>query len=346
MRVDRTRYTNARVRRAKKSRGWLFPIGILGVIMLLYGYSFAPFKEDTSTTSSAETISPRAALAKNVQFVWPVVGQAAIGSVEDGFFARSSANEGLRPTASMAKVITALAIMEKQPFELGQTGKSYALSSKDVANYHKYAAKNGSVLPVRIGMELTQYQAIQMMLIASDNNMADMLAERTFGGMEAYISYAQDMLRRKGLNRTVIADASGFSSATVGTPSELVSIGIMALKNPVIAEIVAQSQAEIPGVGVIKNTNELLDTDGAVGIKTGTTNEAGSCLLFAARYRAEDGQRVTIVGVIMGDRNPKNLFGDSRNLLASARRGLNLTETQSTSNVAIPPPMRDDRAPQ
>src|SRR5205807_949217 len=108
-----------------------------------------------------------------------------------------------------------------------------------------------------------------------------------------------DMLKCMGFSRTVVADASGFSPDTVSTPSELVAIGIAALKNPVIAEIVAQSQAQIPGIpgGIIKNTNLLFGIDGVIGIKTGTTDEAGHCLLFAARYGAEDGQKVTIVGV-------------------------------------------------
>jgi len=182
------------------------------------------------------------------------------------------------------------------------------------------------VLPVYEGMVVTQYQALQMMLIASANNIADTLAERIFGSEEAYITYAQNMLKRMGLSKTTVADASGFSSRTVSTASELVKIGIAALKNPVIAEIVAQSQAQIPGVGTIKNTNELLGSDGVVGIKTGTTNQAGSCLLFAARYAGVDGQKVTLVGVIMGDLDAQNLFADVRQLLASARQNYGLID--------------------
>lgn len=287
----------------------------------------------TAAAPSAKTVPPQATLAEDVQLAWPVVGQAAVGSVENGLLARSSDNEELRPTASMAKVITALAIMEKRPFELGQAGQTYTITAEDIANMNAYIAEDGSVLPFLIGMELTQYQAMQRMLIASDNNMADILAERIFGSMEVYVSYAQDMLKRMGLSRTVVADASGFSPDTVSTPSELVAIGIAALQNPVIAEIVAQPQAQIPDIGIITNTNQLLGADGVIGIKTGTTNEAGSCLLFAARYAAEDGQEVTIVGVIMGDTDPTSLFSDSRNLLASVKQSF----TQPAGAVAAPP---------
>jgi D-alanyl-D-alanine carboxypeptidase (penicillin-binding protein 5/6) len=275
---------------------------------------------------------------QDVELAWPAVGQAAIGSVEDGLLARSSDHEKVRPTASMAKVITALAIMEKQPFKPGQEGQSYTITRNDIASLNAYISEGGSVLPILIGMKLTQYQAMQRMLIASDNNMADILVEKIFGSKEAYVLYAQDMLKRMGLSRTVVADASGFSPATVSTPSDLVAIGIAAVKNPVIARIVAQPQAQIPVAGIIKNTNRLLGTDGIIGIKTGTTNKAGSCLLFAARYIAKDGQKGTIVGVIMGDTNHSSLYSDSRDLLASAKQGFGLVEAQSTGNVVAPSP--------
>ncbi len=245
----------------------------------------------------------------------------------------------------MTKVITALAVMEKQPFEIGQAGQTYTITAEDIASMSAYMAEDGLVLPLLIGMELTQYQAMQRMLIASDNNIADILVERIFGSKEAYVSYAQDMLQRMGLNQTVVADASGFSPDTASTPSDLVAIGIAALKNPVIAEIVAQSQAQLPVIGTIQNTNELLGADGVIGIKTGTTNEAGYCLLFAARYAAGDGQKVTIVGVIMGDTDHTSLFSDSRELIASAKQGFGLVEAQPAGNVVAPTPKLRDRAP-
>ena len=268
------------------------------------------------------------ALQQDGQLAWPRSGEAAIGSLEDGLLARSSANEKLRPTASMAKVITALAIMKKQPFKPGQEGQTYSITRNDIASLNAYISEGGSVLPILIGMKLTQYQAMQRMLIASDNNMADILVERIFGSKEAYVPYARNMLQSMGLSRTVVADASGFNAATVSTPSELVAIGIAALKNPVIAGIVAQQRAQIPVAGTIRNTNQLLGSDGVIGIKTGTTGKAGSCLLFAARYTAKNGQKGTIVGVIMGDKNHRILYRDSRDLLASAKQDFGLAKAQ------------------
>jgi D-alanyl-D-alanine carboxypeptidase (penicillin-binding protein 5/6) len=285
------------------------------------------------------------ASVKSLPLDWPAVGQAAIGSVKDGLLASSTENEKVRPIASMAKVITALAIMEKQPIKNGQKGQTYTITKNDIASLRAYISGGGSVLPIRVGMRITQYQAMQRMLIASDNNMSDILVERIFGSMEAYVSYAQKMIRRLGLNKTVVADASGFSAATVSTPSELVAIGIAALKNPVIAEIVAQQRTQMPVVGIIENTNQLLGTEGVIGIKTGTTNKAGSCLLFAARHTVENGQTRTIVGVIMGDRNHRSLYADSKRLLASAKQCFGLPENRSAANLASPSQKQSKNVP-
>jgi len=362
MKIKRARHTFADDRQAKNPRRRLWFAGLFSVILLLSsGCGTASIVKETSipsavtvpsptppvidtSTPSTETVPAPATLAAAAQLAWPAVGQAAVGSVEAGLLARSSDSEERRPTASMAKVITALAIMEKQPFEPGQAGQTYTITEQDIESMQTNIAEEGSTLPLLIGMKLTQYQAMQRMLIASDNTMADILAERIFGSQQAYVTYAHDMLKRMGLSQTVVADASGFSSDTASTPSEMVAIGIAALKNPVIAEIVAQPQAQLPVTGLINNTNQLLGTDGVMGIKTGTTDAAGHCLLFAARYAAADGQKVTIVAVIMGDTDAPSLFSDSLKLLASARQGLGLAEDQPAGTVAEPTPSRRQRA--
>jgi D-alanyl-D-alanine carboxypeptidase (penicillin-binding protein 5/6) len=338
MHTNRARHNFGRDRQPISLRRRPLFTGLVVVVLLLVsGCGIADFGKNTSASSVA-TVPAQLTLAQGIKLAWPAVGQAAVANVEDRLLARSSDAEESRPTASMAKVIAALAIMEKEPFKLGQEGQAYAITTDDIAGLNAYIAEDGSVLPLLVGMKVTQYQALQRMLIASDNNMADIVAQRIFGSKKAYVSYAKDMLKRMGLSRTVVADASGFSPATVSTPSELVAIGIAALNNSVIAAIVAQPQAQVPVVGTITNTNQLLGVDGVIGIKTGTTGTAGSCLLFAARYADTDGLRVTIVGVIMGDTNHATLFHDSRKLLASAKQGFRLVDSQPTGTVVALPP--------
>lgn len=85
------------------------------------------------------------------------------------------------------------------------------------------------------------------------------------------------------------------------------------LREPVLVSIVAMQRAEVriggPKARVIRleNTNQLLAQDGVFGIKTGTTDQAGQCLLVA--YRAPSG---TQIAVILGS---QDRYGDARALL-------------------------------
>ena len=51
---------------------------------------------------------------------------------------------------------------------------------------------------------------------------------------------------------------------------------------PALAAIVGMSTAVVPVAGVIRTTNALLGQDGIVGLKTGSTQAAGGCILIAA----------------------------------------------------------------
>ncbi len=250
---------------------------------------------------------------------WPTGSQAAIGSLEDGVLATSNENEQVKPIASMTKIITALTLLEKSPYQVGTDGAVFTISNDDVALFNSYVAKNGAVLPVKQGQTMTQQQALQAVLIASANNIADSLVMRSFGSMEAYTVYANNFVKEKGLKNTTINDASGFSPQTTSTPSDLIVLGQYALQNPVISSIVTQKQADLGVFGVITNTNKLLNDTAVIGIKTGTTDEAGSCLLFAATHQVDTTYSVTLIGVVMGSSSGGVAVQESRNLLIAAK---------------------------
>ena len=196
--------------------------------------------------------------------------------------------------ASTIKIITALAILDKKPLQTGQQGPYITLGTSDVAIYQDYLRRGGSVAKVAAGEKISQYQALQAMLLPSANNIADSLVIWAFGSQKAYLSYAADFVASIGLKNTHLADASGFSPNSTSTAEDLVTAGLKAMRNPVIAEIVAQKQAKIPIAGVIQNVNWLLGKDGIIGIKTGHTDEAGGCYLFASRMIIA-GKRVNIL---------------------------------------------------
>jgi D-alanyl-D-alanine carboxypeptidase (penicillin-binding protein 5/6) len=253
-----------------------------------------------------------------MQLQWPGSGSAALGARGYGPLS-TSGSQTPRPTASIAKVITALAILEKQPLAQGQQGPSLLMTKADEALFEKYYGMGGAVVKVTAGGSLSEYQALQAMLLPSANNMADTAAIWAFGSMDAYITYANGMVKRMGLHDTRVAtDASGMSSATKSTPRDLVRLGEYALSHPVIAEIVAQPSATIPMHGAISSANSRLGFNNIIGIKTGLTDEAGGCFLFAATHQIE-GEDVTIIGVIMGAKSLANALSQSEPMLNSAK---------------------------
>jgi D-alanyl-D-alanine carboxypeptidase (penicillin-binding protein 5/6) len=212
-----------------------------------------------------------------------------------------------------------LAVMEKKPFELGAEGEMLVLDQADVDLYNSYIARNGSNAPVQVGEKITQYQAMQAVLLVSSNNLADTLAIWAFGSLNEYRAYATDMIKRYGLENTAIgSDASGLDAGTVSTAADLAVIAQKALAQPVVAQIASQQTATIPVAGQIYNTNFLLGGDGVIGLKTGESVEAGGNFVLAGNHEI-DGHRHQIIIVVMGADLSRIAQRDSYKLYLSAR---------------------------
>ncbi len=250
---------------------------------------------------------------------FPPEGQAAIGTLVNGPLVSSSGSEYQAPMASMTKVITALAILEKAPMSSGDPGDTITLSLKDEQYYHDYLAVLGTITPVTAGLSMTQYEALQAMLLPSSNNISDTMVDHFFGSQEEFIIYANAMLDRYGLKNTRVADASGFSPSSVSTPSEMIIIGQKALQNEVIADIVSKETANLEVSGEVPNYNPLILDPGITGIKPGATDEAGLCLLFSADALNNAGEKVTVIGVVMGVTDRSIYVDGSRSMVGEAR---------------------------
>lgn len=217
------------------------------------------------------------------QLAWPNYGQAAVAIEGKGVVATHGSTKP-QPTASTAKTIAMLAVQQKRPLKVGEQGPIITLTQADVDRYNTYISEDGSNTRVVAGETITQYQAMESVLLASSNNMADSLAIWAFGSLDAYHAYAKQLLAKLGATQTTVAvDASGFHPQTVSTAHDLALIGLAALKDPVVASIVSRQQATVPEAGTIYNTNHLLGSEGVVGVKTGETVQAGGVFILGAR---------------------------------------------------------------
>jgi len=265
---------------------------------------------------------------------WPDYGQSAFGAVGYGVLATNN-NQKAAPIASIAKLVTALSVLRQKPLQPGQQGPKITFGPADVAIYQKYVAEQGSVVPINDGEQLTEYQALQAMLLPSANNIADSLANWAFGSQKAYLSYANNFVNSLGLSKTYLADASGFSPKSVSSANNLVILGEKTLENPVLADIVSQQTAILPLAGKVYNVNWLLGTDGVDGIKTGNTDQAGGCFLFSAK-QSVGGQQIQIVGAILGApdiNSPNQAIDDSQSIIEATPQNFTPLEVAKANQV-------------
>ena len=233
---------------------------------------------------------------------WPNGGESAVGVVGHGVLA-TNGSQTARPTASTAKLITALTVLAKYPLQLGQSGPLLTMSRSDLAILSAYANLNGSrISRMGVGEQLSEYQMLEAMMLPSADNMADSLAIWAYGSLPAYQAAANQYLTNHNINDTHVGvDASGLDPSTVSTAHDLVLLGEAAMQNAVLAGIVAKpSVSGFPLVGTITNTNTLLGQNGIVGVKTGNSDQAGGVFVFAANYNDANGQELTVVGAVQG----------------------------------------------
>ncbi len=288
----RTRLKQRKRRRQGRVLAWIL---ILITLAGSYNY-FRPLPALGATKAE-----PLSQISNTNTLPWPADASAAVGAAGYGVLGSSSNSQTPIPTASLAKVITALAVLKQKPLELNQQGPILTLTQEDVNSYDAYYSVGGSIAKVAVGEKISEYQALETMLLPSANNMADTLAKWAFGSLANYSTYANQYVKQLHMDHTTVGtDASGLSPTTVSTPSDLIKLGEVALEHPVIAQIVAETSATVPVAGTIPNVNRLLGQDGINGIKTGNSDEARGCYLFSAIYQMGNGKQITVIGAIMG----------------------------------------------
>jgi D-alanyl-D-alanine carboxypeptidase (penicillin-binding protein 5/6) len=264
---------------------------------------------------------------------WPDRGQGAVGVEGSGVLAATAAARP-QPIASVAKVMTALVVLDQKPLQAGQQGPALTVTPADVAEYQQAQANGESTVAVQAGEQLSEYQVLQGLLIPSGNNMAQMVARWASGSIEAHVQRMNDKAAELKLRQTRFADVSGISDQTVSVPADLIRLGEAAMKNQVLAEIVGQPQATLPGLpGPAINVNYVLGKDGIVGVKTGNIPQVGAVYLSAATHQLADGRKLLVFAAVQGLPTLQDALDDARALLAVVRQSLQVQRIVSRDQV-------------
>lgn len=211
------------------------------------------------------------------------------------------------PMASTTKIMTALVALDRAELDDRITVPPAA------------EAIGGSTGFLRAGETLTVRDLLTALLVPSGNDAAVALAEGTAGSQAAFVALMNERAASIGLTATRYANPHGLDApGHHSTVRDMVRLGIVAMRDPVLRQIVGSRTARIPGpfgegTRVYESENTLLDVDpDADGIKTGMTDGAGYSLMARAR-RARLG--VQLQAAIIGSPSSDARARDAARLL-------------------------------
>lgn len=260
---------------------------------------------------------------------WPDTGSAAVATSQLGLIAISGDSKPA-PEGSVAKLMTALVLLADKPLGANDQGPTLVLNDIDVAIYDADAAAGQSVVPVTAGERLTEFEVLEALLIPSANNIAETIARWDAGSVPAFVGKMNGRATALQLAHTTFADPAGVSAETVSTPADLIAIGMEAMRQDVVAQIVRMVQTTLPVAGLVYNTNGALGRSGIIGIKTGVND--GATFLFAAVATIDDHQ-LTVYGCVMRQPTLATAFDAAKALTDAMVNGLKVRAIVSRNDV-------------
>jgi D-alanyl-D-alanine carboxypeptidase (penicillin-binding protein 5/6) len=251
-------------------------------------------------------------------FEWPSGGETAVAVAGVGLI-ETSPDQHRVPIASLTKMMTALVVLHDHPLAPGQAGPTLSIGPDDVADWERDVRAGDSVVEVKAGEVLTEYQALEALLIPSADNIADRLASWDAGSAAAFVGRMNAFARAFQLANTSYADPSGLDPRSASTAADQARVAAALMADPVARSIVRRSRIDLPVVGILANANPALAVDGIVGVKGGYTSKAHTCLVTAA-FRLHSA--ALVISVALGQPDPLTAAHVDEALLQTASPSL------------------------
>jgi D-alanyl-D-alanine carboxypeptidase (penicillin-binding protein 5/6) len=215
------------------------------------------------------------------------------------------------PIASVTKMMTAYVVLKTaKPTDVVQ------IKREDV----QYAEDGGgTTADLRPGDRLTVGELLYGLMLPSGADAAHALA-RTYGpGVGGFVTKMNATARELGMNHTEYVNADGLPKRGgdgYSTARDQSVLAAKAVQVPLIKQVAGTRYHSLDATSEHRsyswrNTNKLLGTPGAIGLKTGFTRAAGFTLAFAGEKRGH-----TLVGVLLGESVSSRRFDTAQALLS------------------------------
>lgn len=251
-------------------------------------------------------------------------------------FEKNSAKE-MYP-ASTTKIMTAIVALEA--VKKGEISLEQPLVLSEESN--ATLAADGSGIGLKVGEEMKLENLLQGLLIASGNDAAVCIAEGVAGSINAFVERMNKKAAELKLKGTHFVNPHGLHDPSHRTTAaDLAVIAREAMKNETFRSIVECAHIYLPATNMSDkryfiNTNNLVSRmryptyfyDKATGIKTGSTTEAGYCLVSSAE---DEGK--SVIAVVLHAKDIPQSHNESRSLLKYGLTGFKLKRFVSKDDI-------------
>lgn len=205
-----------------------------------------------------------------------------------------------RAMASTTKIMTLIVTLENADLN-------------DVVTISKNAARQPDVqLNVNTGEQYILGDLVYSLMLESHNDVAVAIAEHVGGSVEGFAEMMNEKAAELGMDNTYFITPNGLDAEDEygkhsTTAVDLARLAAYAIKNEQFIEITntkSYSFREVNGKRsfTVNNKNQFLSMmNGAIGVKTGFTNDAGYCFVGALKQEGR-----TFITVVLGSGWPPN----------------------------------------
>ena len=225
--------------------------------------------------------------------------------------------------ASVTKVLTAILTIENCKLDDVATVSQTAIS---------HIPTGYVVAPLYINEQITIKDLLYALMLKSANDAAYVLAEHVGGSVEGFSEMMNKKAKELGCKNTHFVNPNGIHDQNHYTTAyDMYLISDYAMKNKTFAKIVSTYEYTLSATNkhpyknrVMKNTNNFINPKNAFynkivkGIKTGTTTQAGNCLITDSENNG-----LEFITVVLGAETSNSKFTETRKMINYAYDSFN-----------------------
>ena len=216
--------------------------------------------------------------------------------------------------ASVTKILTAILTLEN--CELTET---VTVSKTAISNI-----PSGYVIaPLFVGEQMSVEDLLYALMLKSANDAAYVLAEHVGGSVEGFSEMMNKKAEELGCKNSHFVNPNGIHNSNHYTTAyDMYLIAKYAMKNEEFVKIVSTYQHTLSATNkyskndrIMKNTNSFVNPssryydENVKGIKTGTTLQAGNCLITSTSKNGFD-----VITVVLGAKTSESKFSETKKM--------------------------------